>query len=169
MITNNLIDEIKNQFHINWNGVHGISHWARVYDIGMKLTEHSGANKRVVQLFSLFHDSRRLNENLDPQHGPRGAELARQLRETYLSSLKEEELELLHTACSHHTDASSHEDITVQTCFDADRLDLARVGIIPDPKYLCTNAAKTSEIISWAIKKSINGEVPDNVLGRLII
>lgn len=169
MITNNLIDEIKNQFHINWNGVHGISHWARVYDIGMKLAEHTGADKRVVQLFSLFHDSRRLNENLDPDHGLRGAELASQLRESYLSSLTEDEFKLLHTACSHHTDASSHQDITVQTCFDADRLDLARVGIIPDPKYLCTNAAKTSEIISWAIKKSINGEVPDNVLGRLII
>ena len=169
MITTDLIDKTRKQFLINWNGAHGISHWARVYDIGMKLAEFTGANKQVIQLFSLFHDSRRHNENLDPQHGPRGAELARQLRETHLSSLKKEEFELLHTACSHHTDASSHEDITVQTCFDADRLDLARVGIIPDPKYLCTNVAKSSEMISWAIKKSINGDVPNNVLGRFII
>ena len=128
-----------------------------MYDIGMKLAEYTGANKQVVQLFSLFHDSRRYSENLDPKHGPRGAELARQLREMHLSSLSEEEFGLLHTACSHHTNASSHEEITVQTCFDADRLDLTRVGIIRDPKYLCTNVAKSPEMISWAIKKSING------------
>ena len=169
MITNDLIDKIRKQFSINWNGAHGIRHWARVYEIGMKLADHTGANKRVVQLFSLFHDSRRHNENLDPKHGSRGAELASQLRERHLSSLTKEEFEQLYSACKLHTSASSHEDITIQTCFDSDRLDLARVGIIPDAKYLCTNVAKTSELISWAIKKSINGEIPNNVLGNLIL
>jgi hypothetical protein len=33
-------------------------------------------------------------------------------------------------------------DITVQTCWDADRLDLPRVGIQPLPQFLCTEAAK---------------------------
>ena len=135
----------------------------------MKLAEHTGANKRVIQLFSLFHDSRRYSENLDPKHGPRGAELASQLRDKYLSSLPEEEFELLYKACNDHTNVLNHEDITVQTCFDADRLDLARVGIIPDPKYLCTSMAKSSEMISWAIKRSVNGEIPNNILGKVLI
>jgi len=30
----------------------------------------------------------------------------------------------------------------VQACFDADRPDLPRVGIDPDPKYLSTDASR---------------------------
>ncbi|MBT5083254.1 MAG: hypothetical protein HOM62_22025 [Rhodospirillaceae bacterium] len=41
-------------------------------------------------------------------------------------------------------------DITVQTCWDADRLDLGRAGIVPDPRYLCTDAAKEPRMIEWA-------------------
>jgi predicted dehydrogenase len=37
MITENLINHIKNQFQISWTGIHGPSHWARVYDIGMPM------------------------------------------------------------------------------------------------------------------------------------
>jgi len=53
----------------------------------------------------------------------------------------------------------------VQTCFDADRLDLGRVGKMPKTKYLCTDAGKSQEIIAWAHQRSIDGVVPDNVLG----
>lgn len=66
------------------------------YDKGMKLTEQTGANQKVIQLFSVFHDSRRHNERLDPQHGFRGAELAHLLREKYFPSLTDEEFDLLH-------------------------------------------------------------------------
>lgn len=39
LITSELVSVIREQFRINWNGIHGISHWARFYDIGMKLAE----------------------------------------------------------------------------------------------------------------------------------
>ncbi|MBU0967772.1 MAG: hypothetical protein KKA54_15475 [Proteobacteria bacterium] len=135
----------------------------------MKLSRQTGANQHVVQLFSLFHDSRRFNEHLDSHHGPRGAELASQLREAHLPLLTDEEFDLLHMACCLHTQAATHENITVQTCFDADRLDLGRVGKVPDPEYLCTDAAKSEEMIAWAYQRSIQGVVPDNVLGRSIL
>jgi uncharacterized protein len=169
MITPELIATIKEQFRINWAGNHGISHWARVYDIGMKLTKQTGANQNVVQLFSVFHDSRRYSEHLDPNHGPRGAELATQLQKAHFPLLTDEEFALLHMACCLHTKASTHENITVQTCFDADRLDLGRVGKVPKPEYLCTDAAKSEEMIAWAYKRSVRGAVPDNVLGRSIL
>jgi uncharacterized protein len=57
-------------------------------------------------------------------------------------------------------------DITVQTCFDADRLDLGRVGKIPDPRLLCTDAAKDPKTIDWANQRSVSGYVPDNYLAR---
>ena len=165
IISNQLILAIKDQFQLNWNGIHGVSHWARVYENGLLLAESTGANKKVVKLFALFHDSQRLNESWDPDHGPRGAHLAELLRGE-LFDLPDEEFDLLVTACNLHTQAKSHVDITVQTCFDADRLDLGRVGKTPDPKLLCTEAAKDPKIIEWANQRSISGFVPDNALGR---
>jgi uncharacterized protein len=44
--------------------------------------------------------------------------------------------------------------ITVQTCWDADRLDLGRAGIVPDPWRLCPAAAKQSAIRDWAYQRS---------------
>jgi len=37
----------------------------------------SGADGVIVQLFALFHDSRRENTGVDPGYGTRGTELAR--------------------------------------------------------------------------------------------
>jgi len=161
MITQDLLHDIWDQFQINWYGIHGISHWSRVHDIGMRLTQATGANIKVVQLFSVFHDAGRQNEGSDPQHGPRGADLVALFRYRHLHDLTDEEYKLLRIACRLHTHAATHEDITVQTCFDSDRLDLGRVGTIPDPKYLCTEAAKSPEMISWALERSERGVVPD--------
>lgn len=169
MITEKLIRDIRHQFRINWSGIHGISHWARVHENGMKLADLTGANKTVVQFFSVFHDSCRHNEGSDPCHGARGAELARQFRSTHLKQLLDKDFELLYTACRLHTSADTHEDITIQTCFDSDRLDLGRVGTIPDPRYLCTDAAKLPEMISWALDNSEYGRIPHNALGRFVL
>jgi len=65
------------------------------------------------------------------------------------------ELELLCEACIGHSDGLLEADVTVQTCWDADRLDLGRVGIEPDPSRLCTPAAREPEIIAWAFARSV--------------
>ncbi|MFZ2726177.1 MAG: hypothetical protein WAX77_08010 [Methylococcaceae bacterium] len=44
---------------------------------------------------------------------------------------------------------------TILTCWDADRLDLGRVAIMPNPEYLCTDIAKQKDIIQWAYQNSI--------------
>lgn len=166
MITAALLTDIKNQFLIDWFGIHGVYHWARVYAIGMKLTDQTDAHRTVVQLFSLFHDAGRHNEGADPAHGPRGAKLAENYRDTHLKTLSTEEFELLTTACRLHTSELSHHHITVQTCFDADRLDLGRIGTLPDPQYLCTEAAKSAKMISWALENSRLRKIPQNIVGQ---
>jgi uncharacterized protein len=166
VISRELITAIQAQVRIDWFGKHGISHWARVYEIGMKLAGQTGANRDVVELFSVFHDAGRHNEHNDPQHGPRGAMLAGEFHAFFFPELKEKEFILLQQACSLHTLAASHADITVQTCFDADRLDLGRVGKVPDPQFLCTDAAKDSRMLDWAYSTSIKGWVPDNIVGN---
>jgi uncharacterized protein len=107
----------------------------------------------VVELFAYLHDSKRRNERTDPGHGARAAEFVRSLQGS-LIDLVDEQLELLVYACTYHTDGLTEANVTVQTCWDADRLDLGRVGIRPQVRYLCTPAAKDAQVIQWAFDRS---------------
>jgi hypothetical protein len=108
-----------------------------------------GADPTLVFLFALFHDSMRLNDNYDPLHGPRGAALARELRGEAFD-LEDAEMGLLAFACEEHTKGGVDPDPTVGVCWDADRLNLWRVGIRPNPRFLSTEAARSEERIAWA-------------------
>lgn len=126
----------------------------RVRQNGLRLARETGANTRVVELFAFFHDSCRRNDGRDPDHGARGAELAWELHGTDFE-LELPELELLTTACIGHSRGGTLADITVMTCWDADRLDLGRVGIYPEAERLCTEAARDPRLIQWAYARSI--------------
>ena len=78
-----------------------------------------------------------------------------------LFNLPDADFRLLYDACVGHTDGRTEADITVQTCWDADRLDLGRVSMAPDPKKLCTPAAKRGEILKWADGRGSLGTIPD--------
>lgn len=121
---------------------HGSDHWRQVAFNGLLLARTTGADPVVVRLFALFHDSRRFDEWADPEHGPRGAELAQAWRGVRYE-LDDARQELLVRACRVHTSAqASTGDVTVDTCLDADRLDLGRVGIRPHPARVLTDAAR---------------------------
>ena len=152
-ITPLLIQTILEDYQLPWRGVHGITHWARVLENGLRLASSTGAQTQVVVLFAVFHDSKRTNESKDPGHGRRGAEFAKTLNGKVFD-LSDNDFALLEIACAYHTDSLTTGDITVQTCWDSDRLDLGRVGIIPDPRYLCTEAAKQAELLNWANERS---------------
>ena len=70
------------------------------------------------------------------------------------------QLELLCEACAFHTDGLTEADVTIQTCWDADRLDLGRVGIKPRAKFLCTSFVKQESVIEAAFERS-NYPLPD--------
>ena len=144
-----LLKTILDQYSLPLDGDHGVGHWARVLENGLRLAEITGAHVEVVTLFAVFHDSRRLNEITDPNHGPRAAEFAAELRGTAFD-LPDNEFRLLHRACAGHTHERTHPAITIQTCWDSDRLDLGRVGVAPHPIRLCTAAAKSPEMLRWA-------------------
>ena len=101
------------------------------------LAKKIGADITVVRLFALFHDSKRVNESVDHGHGLRGAELAASLRSVAFD-ISDEAFALLHAACSGHTDKQHSTDPTIGTCWDADRLDLGRVGIVTDERFMST-------------------------------
>jgi len=56
MIDNSLLAYIKQQYQLQWDGIHGIDHWTRVWRIGMFLAPLTGANQKVVGLFAFLHD-----------------------------------------------------------------------------------------------------------------
>jgi uncharacterized protein len=157
-----ILRTVLEDYALPWGGDHGVAHWARVLENGLRLAEETGANIEVVQLFAVLHDCRRVNEWTDPDHGPRAAGFARTLQGRVFE-LPEPEFRLLHRACAGHTHERTHPDITVQTCWDADRLDLGRVGITPDPRRLCTETARRPETIQWADGRATFRVVPELV------
>ena len=58
-------------------------------------------------------------------------------------------MRLLEFACEEHTNGGVDSHPTVGVCWDADRLNLWRVGIRPDPRWLSTEAARSEERIGW--------------------
>ena len=152
-MTREILRAIMTGYALEPGDLHGLEHWGRVYENGTRLAEQTGADVELVQWFALFHDCRRVNDDDDPDHGLRGADFAATLRGDLLH-LDDERFELLRYACVHHTDGQTEADPTVQTCWDADRLDLGRVWITPDPQFLCTDAAKDPAMIGWADQRA---------------
>ncbi len=164
IISPDLIQTIRDQYTLPWQGIHGCPHWARVRATGLRLAPQTGANPTIVELFAVLHDARRCNEGVDLGHGQRGADFAATLRGT-LIHLSDPDFALLYTACADHTKGLTEADIAIQTCWDADRLDLGRVGIMPDPSRLCTAAAKEPAIRAWAYQRSCENDTPSLVQG----
>jgi uncharacterized protein len=159
MISRGLLEMILRRYALSPGGIHGLTHWARVLENGRSLARRTGARVEVVELFAVFHDARRLNDGWDRRHGHRGAELAGEVRGDHFH-LSDPDFDLLYEACRDHTDGTTAADVTVQTCWDADRLDLGRVRIELNPKYLCTEAARDPAVMAWADRRSREGFVP---------
>jgi len=89
----------------------------------------------IVDVFSYLHDSCRQTEGIDGDHGQRAAVMAYDLNGLFYN-LNDCDLERLCDAIAGHSFGGTSKDVTIQTCWDADRLDLGRVGIVPSDKYL---------------------------------
>ena len=158
-MSNDLSDLTKivtKQFRLDPTSPHGPNHWMRVKRNGLELAEKTGANKLVVELFAIFHDSCRVNDNHDKGHGKRGAKLAKKLYKMGYVPCSQHELDILVRACDQHTGGENPYDITVATCWDADRLDLPRVGIEVNPDLLCTEEAKDPEFIELCRQRALD-------------
>jgi uncharacterized protein len=128
---------VTNEFQCDLDSIHGPNHWRRVERNALKISASNGAIVDVVRLFAVFHDSRRENDGVDSEHGKRGAAYAASLR-GILFDLSDEHFELLRYACCWHTHGQLSEDPTIGACWDADRLDLGRVGIAPTARFMST-------------------------------
>lgn len=125
--------------------IHGFKHWEAVERNAIMLSMQEGVDELVVRLFAYLHDSQRLDDGEDYYHGDRAAEFCGQLRrEGKLDFLTEMQFLELATACKTHNRGAvaDQDNITIGACYDADRLELDRVGITPDPKYMSTRIGR---------------------------
>ena len=123
--------------------VHGELHWRTVGANGLWLAGVvDGVDPEVVLLFALLHDTMRENDFTDPDHGRRAASFAGDLHAEGLLGIATPQLDLLQHACAEHADGTVSTDLTVGACWDADRLDLPRVGIRPRPELFSTDLAR---------------------------
>lgn len=113
---------------------------------------HPDADPLLVLLFALFHDSMRISDGQDPDHGARAAMLVRELREHLPYTITDTQVDTLVYACNEHTFGGLSSDPTVAVCWDADRLNLWWVGIHPDPLLLSTSAGISSSRSSSMVR-----------------
>ena len=144
--------------------LHGPEHWARVAACGAALAEAMGLEagaRRGVQIFAWTHDLARVTDGNDPEHGLRGARLFRELAPGLFPRLGERERTWIEAAIRLHNkgmtaaravDTGStglpHEPrrpliAFVGCCWDADRLDLLRLGMMPRPDRMSTDHWET--------------------------
>ncbi len=141
--------EFEKTYVLGKQSYHGPWHWEKVEKNALALAKKTkGADKEVVQLFALIHDTKRENEDQDPEHGHRSAKYAEMLFNMGKFPITKQQLYLLMEACKYHNDGKVSNNPTIGVCWDADRLDLTRVGIIPDPELLSTQAGKE---LMWKI------------------
>jgi uncharacterized protein len=130
--------------------IHGSAHWRQVATIGRRLLDGTGADPAVVFCFALLHDAARWDDDADPDHGRRAAALVDELVAAGLLGLDGKQSAVLRDACAGHADGRVTADLTVGTCWDADRLDLWRLGTRPRPALLSTATARDPAVIEWA-------------------
>ena len=160
MMEEKVLKAVLGQFALPRDGLHGLPHWARVYENGLRLAETVKVDRKILELFALFHDARRISDGVDRDHGRRGAEFAYFCR-GLVYDLPDADFSRLYAACSGHTELGTDPgDDTVRVCWDAERLDLARLGIKPRPSCMCTRAARDPDVIRWACDRARGGVVP---------
>jgi len=134
-------NSVVSEFRGDSSSIHGPAHWKRVEANGLKIAAISHASATVVRLFALFHDSQRIDDSNEMTHGELAAEYVASLRGK-LFDLDDMSFQQLQYACRWHTHGRISSDPTIGACWDADRLDLTRVGIIPNPDLMSTELGK---------------------------
>lgn len=147
-----VMHETQRIFEVNMRSTfcHGPDHWRRVSIHGISVSRSLRVDPVVAYVFGLVHDSHRLDDGYDLEHGPRAADFVKQHRGSLFSFLDDVQVGDLCRACRFHSDGLREGSRAVRACWDADRLDLWRIEVRPDPRYLCTSYARCKEVIDRA-------------------
>lgn len=132
--------------------IHGVDHWRAVGATAASLADVADmtaaddpaarSDRELLLLFALLHDSQRVDDGRDLEHGPRAALFLDELLGTDLITLEDERAAILREAIHDHTGGTTSDQPTVAICWDADRLLIHRVGFTPKAQYCSTPEAR---------------------------
>lgn len=149
----NIIRKICDEYKLALHGEHGVNHWLRVLRNGLEIASRTeGVDEEVLFWFAFFHDSKRECENTDIEHGPRASKFVWEEREKL--GLSESQLGKLMKACEIHSHPVKSSDPTIACCIDADKLDLRRVRITPDSKYMSLKESCEADLMASSNKRA---------------
>lgn len=116
-------------------------HVLRIINFGRYLARKNGANMNVVILFAALHDIEKNEANI-PEHGAMAAKKIEGSYHFLFYNLSSNEKELVKKACEVHSSEVITGDVTIDTCLDANRLDIGRYGIEYDIEKFATEEAR---------------------------
>ena len=129
-------------FSKNDINIHGFAHSARVdrnAQILAKLYRIKNEVLAALNIFAFYHDLQRYNDGSDIDHGKRASIHLKSIRRvSHIGFVSDDLFEKLCFACENHTTMLRSGDLFVDICFDADRLDLTRIGTTIDPNMMAT-------------------------------
>ena len=160
VISEELLKVIRNEFVLDWHGCHGISHWLRVRRNGLALCREIGGNVKLIEMFAMIHDCRRHDEGEDILHGKRATSFIERVSRMLAGILSSDEIHKLKSACEYHTTEVKSDDPNIRICWDADRLDIGRVGKDIDIRFLNTSPAKNETFRNQIFNQPIDTDLP---------
>jgi uncharacterized protein len=152
--------------------LHGPAHWARVHRFANALLnrEHvPGDAQTCILLFAWLHDLAREDDEGTRTHAVDGAAQLDRILPAIGEPLSGDQREILRGAIHYHSDGMVAREavvaglfdrvgwppelviLTIGCCWDADRLDLPRVGITPDPALMSTSSWRDVQVLSARI------------------
>lgn len=138
--------------------LHGETHWKCVAMMGLEIARWTPyVDYDLVFTFALLHDTMRMNDDVDPLHGPRAAQLLVALVDAGLLDgfipYAQRTQDLLYAISSHNSagNAREHDNTSIGVCWDADRLMLPRVGVTADPSDLTTEFVRNGMASSFGM------------------
>lgn len=142
------------------SSLHGVAHWTRVTRFGLLLADALSLSKQekvVIALFGWTHDLARVDDDGGNLHAIEGAEYFKVIAKKIFPDLASDILDIVQLAIRHHSDGLNAEEAlyeyelntrttwsrdallnTLGCCWDADRLDLLRLNIMPNESKMST-------------------------------
>lgn len=141
------------------SSIHGVAHWARVHRFGAHLVrrmELPQSYRECVSVFAWTHDLARHDDSGGREHAIAGARYLDKVIPVAFPALTPSQVSIIRTAIYYHSHGYAADEAqyngwfdglegersqildTMACCWDADRLDLLRLEIEPDPYRMST-------------------------------
>ena len=119
--------------------IHGLPHLRQVALVAGRFAAHLGEDVEAAMVMGFFHDCARIHDGGGTQHAHDSAQLARPI---ITADFPHFDVARLCDGIAHHADGTITDDFLIGCLWDADRLDLRRLGITPNPRLLSTPIAR---------------------------